>query len=185
MTSARTSRYAAFLRGMNVGGHRVKSEELRPLFEALGFTDVRVFRASGNIVFAAEREPLAKLRDRIEAGLVEALGYAVPTFLRTAAEVCTIAAAQPFPPALVQTSKGKLQVTLLSTAPAKRTREEVLALSTEEDRLALEERELYWLPSGGILKSALDLKAIAKLLGMSTTRTKNTVEQIAAKHFAD
>jgi uncharacterized protein (DUF1697 family) len=185
MVSAGTSRYAAFLRGMNVGGHRVKSEELRSLFEALGFTDVRVFRASGNIVFTAEREPVTELTARSEAGLEEALGYAVPTFLRTAEEVRAIAAAQPFDPPLVQASKGKLQVTMLSSVPAKRAREDVLALPTGEDLLTLKGRELYWLPSGGILDSVLDLKAIAKLLGAGTTRTKNTVEQIAAKHFAD
>ena len=41
-------RYAAFLRGINVGGHRVKNTELRALFEAMGFADVHTFRASGN-----------------------------------------------------------------------------------------------------------------------------------------
>lgn len=185
MTSAGTSRYAAFLRGMNVGGHRVKSDELRSLFEALGFTDVSVFRASGNVVFTATREPVAELTVRSEAGLEEALGYAVPTFLRTAEEVRAIAAAQPFDPSQVEASKGKLQVTMLSSAPTNRAREDALALSTGEDLLTLEGRELYWLPSGGILDSALDLKTIAKLLGVGTTRTKNTVEQIAAKHFAE
>jgi uncharacterized protein (DUF1697 family) len=160
---------------MNVGGHRVKSEELRSLCEALGFADVGVFRASGNVVFTAAR---------VEEGLERALGYAVPTFMRTAEEVRSIAAAQPFDSSLVQASKGKLQVTMLPGAPTKRARQDALALSTEEDLLALEGRELYWLPSGGILDSALDLKTIAKLLGVGTTRTKNTLEQIAAKHFA-
>lgn len=185
MTSVGTSRYAAFLRGMNVGGHRLKGDELRSLFEALGFAEVRVFRASGNVVFTAGREPVAELTIRVEEGLEKALGYAVPTFMRTAEEVRAIAAAQPFDPSLVQASKGKLQVTMLPRAPAKRAREDALALSTDEDLLALEGRELYWLPSGGILDSALDLKAIAKLLGVGTTRTKNTVEQIAGKHFAE
>jgi uncharacterized protein (DUF1697 family) len=170
---------------MNVGGHRIASEELRLHFEAIGFADVRSFRASGNVVFAAQREPLAKMTSRIEAALAAALGYGVPTFLRTAGEVSAIAAVQPFAPKQVQASKGKLQVTMLSSAPKQRVREEVLALATEEDRLAFSERELYWLPSGGILESALDLKAIAKLLGPGTTRTKNTIEQIASKHFAD
>ena len=170
---------------MNVGGHRLANTELRSHFEAMGFEEVHTFRASGNVVFAAGRESLTKMTSRIELALAEALGYGVPTFLRTASDVRTIAAAQPFAPAQIQASKGKLQVTMLSAAPAKRVREEVLALTTEEDRLAFGERELYWLPSGGILDSALDLKAIARLLGPGTTRTKNTVEQIAAKHFAD
>ena len=42
------SRYAAFLRGMNVGGHRLSNDELRSHFAALGFAEVATFRASGN-----------------------------------------------------------------------------------------------------------------------------------------
>ena len=34
-------RYVAFLRGMNLGGRRIKNDELRGAFEALGFADVR------------------------------------------------------------------------------------------------------------------------------------------------
>jgi hypothetical protein len=57
-------------------------------------------------------------------------------------------------------------------------------MSSDEDRLAIEGRELYWLPSGGMLESSLDLDAIDALLGRSTRRTKGTIEQIVAKHFA-
>jgi uncharacterized protein (DUF1697 family) len=120
----------------------------------------------------------------IEAGLEAVLGYEVPVFLRTAKEVWKIAVHQPFDKPLLEASKGKLQVTMLSSRPAARARKEVLALAGEEDRLAFGDRELYWLPSGGILDSELDLKTIGKLLGVSTTRTKNTVEQLATKYFA-
>jgi uncharacterized protein (DUF1697 family) len=60
----------------------------------------------------------------------------------------------------------------------------VLALADERDRLALDGRELYWLPSGGTIDSELDLKAIGRLLGAMTMRTKNTIAQLAARHFA-
>jgi uncharacterized protein (DUF1697 family) len=179
------SRYAAFLRGMNVGGHRLKNDELRALFEASGLQDVASFRASGNVTFTAPRQSVAELTATIERGLEASLGYAVPTFLRTASEVRAMALGTPFAAADVQASAGKLQVMLFLTKPTARAGKDVLALATEQDRLALGERELYWLPSGGILDSALDLKAIGKLLGPTTVRTKGTVEQIAAKHFAD
>jgi hypothetical protein len=82
-------------------------------------------------------------------------------------------------------SQGKLQVAMLSAQPSPQARQEVLALASDEDRLAFGDRELYWLPSGGILDSVLDFnKGVAKLLGPVTTRTKNTVEQVAAKYFA-
>ena len=90
------SRHVAFLRGMNLGGRRIKNEELRAEFEALGFADVACFRASGNVVFSAKGGSEAKLTGEIEAGLGEALGYEVPVFLRGAAELSALAAHEPF-----------------------------------------------------------------------------------------
>jgi uncharacterized protein (DUF1697 family) len=204
------SRYVAFLRGMNVGGHRLTNDELRGHFLALGFTDVATFRASGNVVFAgtssggesssprgdpspaaalaAEGRSSELLAARIEEGLESLLGYAVPTFVRGADEVRAIAALQPFAAERVAASGGKLQVSLLGASPTPEVRAEVLSMATGEDGLSFGasspegERELYWLPSGGLLESELDLKAIDRLLGPSTMRTKGTIELIARKH---
>jgi len=167
---------------MNVGGHRLTNEQLRGHFQAMGFADVASFRASGNVVFAADAEPRASLRDRIEAGLADALGYAVPTFIRDARELRAIAASTPFDPERVRGSAGKLQVALLTASPPPRARAEVLSLAGERDGVAFGARELYWLPSGGVLESALDMKTIERLLGAMTMRTKNTIEQIASRH---
>jgi len=177
-------RYVGFLRAINVGGHRVAGNELRSCIEGLGFGDVATFRASGNVAFTASRGSLEQLRTRVEASLAQELGYAVPAFLRTAEEIRAIAAMQPFAPELIEASAGKLQVSLLPQRPSARSREEALALAGDHDLLAFGERELYWLPSGGTLDSALDLKAIERLIGPSTRRTKNMLEQLAGKHFA-
>jgi uncharacterized protein (DUF1697 family) len=177
-------RYVAFLRGMNIGGRRIKNEELKRRIAELGFDEVACFRASGNVVFVAEQGGEAKLQSRIEAGLAESLGYEVPVFLRGAAELRAIAAFQPFDPKVVKVSAGKLQVSLLQRKPKAAVRREVLAMATDADKLAIEGRELYWLPSGGLLDSTLDLNAIETLLDRSTRRTKGTIEQIAARHFA-
>ena len=176
--------HVAFLRGMNLGGRRIKNEELRAEFEVLGFADVACFRASGNVVFAAEETDEGKLAKRIEVGLGEALGYEVPVFLRSAAELRAVAVLQPFDAKALKASNGKLQVTFLKEKPKAAARKQALALATDDDRLAIEGRELYWLPKGGLSDSELDLKAIASGLGLNTVRTMGTVEQIAAKYFA-
>ena len=177
--------YAAFLRGVNLGAQRrAGAEKLRSVFESMGFDDVATFRTSGNVVFGAGRESGSRLTARIEDELAGALGFEVTTFLRTAREVRAIAAEQPFPSADVAASKGKLQVALLPAKPATKKRNEALALATEEDRLALRGRELYWLPSGGTRDSALNLAAVEKLVGPWTMRTMGTLEQLAAKYFA-
>ncbi len=109
-------RYVAFLRGMNLGGRRIKNDELRREFEVLGFADVACFRASGNVIFGAEEGDEVELTSRIEAGLEESLGYEVPVFLRSADELRAIAASEPFEASLVAASKGKLQVAFLLDA---------------------------------------------------------------------
>jgi uncharacterized protein (DUF1697 family) len=177
------SRYVAFLRGMNLGDRRIKNEELRRHFEEMGYEEVATFRASGNVVFSSSRrEAESKLAQRVEAALDERLGYDVPVFLRSIDEVTAIAAQRPFDPKRLRKSKGKLQVSLLQKKPGAAAKKKALALTSDEDLLAIEGRELYWLPSGGLLESDLDLKAIEALLGTDTRRTMGTIEQIAGKY---
>jgi uncharacterized protein (DUF1697 family) len=177
------SRYAAFLRGMNIGGRRLTNEALRFHFATMGFAEVATFRASGNVVFAGEKAKPQDVRARIEEGLKDLLGYEVPTFIRTAKEVLGIAAKEPFPQEQLSASKGKLQVAMLLKKPPAKAAKELMGHASEGDRLLLVGRELYWLPGGGILESELDMKAIGRLLGPMTVRTKGTMEQIAIKHF--
>jgi uncharacterized protein (DUF1697 family) len=180
------SEYAAFLRGVNVGkAHRVGSAELRGCFERAGLTDVATFRTSGNVAFDGDGASADDLRARIEKALESMLGYDVTVFLRTAQEIRAIAAQEPFARAQVERTRGKLQVIMLTGKPAAGARKSVLGLATDEDALAFGDRELYWLPSGGMSDSGLDLKAIWQVLGTITIRTKGTVDQMAAKFFAE
>ena len=170
---------------MNLGGRRITNKDLGAAVSGLGFEQVETFRASGNVVFAADGGIEPQVAERLETGLADALGYEVPVFLRSAKEIRAIAAQEPFEPGQLTTSKGKLQVVLLLEKPAAKARREALALATDDDSLALDGRELYWLPSGGMSDSELDLKAIGAALGLTTIRTMGTVEQIASKYFAD
>jgi uncharacterized protein (DUF1697 family) len=168
---------------MNVGGHRLTNAELQAHFEALGLQDVRTFRASGNVVFDAPRRSPQALRSSIEPGLHERLGYAVPTFVRSAAEIAAIASAEPFPASALAASAGKLQVGLLRGPPPRAAQRRLAALEGDQDRVAFAGCELYWLPCAGVLDSALDMQKLASALGEMTMRTKATVDQLAAKHF--
>ena len=165
---------------MNLGNRRITNDALRAAFETIGFAGVVTFRASGNVIFTADDDEAA-VTNRVEEGLSEHLGYEVPTFVRSAAELEAMAAYQPFPAEQVEASNGKLQVGMLLRKPTAAKRKAVLAMATDEDPLELHERELYWLPSGGLLESDLDLDAIDKLIGPTTRRTKGTVEQLAKK----
>jgi uncharacterized protein (DUF1697 family) len=177
--------YAAFLRGINVAGRRATKEQLGACFEGLGYGDVGTFRASGNVLFSAGRQSTAAMSARIEEELERALGYQVTVFLRSDAEMAAIAALQPFETAVVKASEGKLQTMLLSAPAAAAVRKDVLGMATAQDRLAFGERELYWLPSGNMRDSALRLRKVEALVGSYTMRTKGTLDEIAARYFAD
>jgi uncharacterized protein (DUF1697 family) len=173
---------AAFLRGINLGkSRRVKNEALIAAFEEIGLEDAACFRASGNVVF--EAGDADGLGARVEAGLLEALGFEVAVFLRSARQVRAIAAHEPFDAALLDASEGKLQVALLPRAPSPGSKKKALALAGEEDPLAIRGAELYWLPKGRSIESELDLKSLEGLVGPWTMRTMGTISAIAEKYF--
>jgi uncharacterized protein (DUF1697 family) len=170
-------RYAAFLRGINVGGTRIAKDDLCAPFAALGLENATTFRASGNVIFDGPRESATKLAKRVEQRLADDLGFTrAITFIRTAAEMRALAADDPIPRAPGQ----KLHVMFcLRKPPAS-----VLEYATETDPLVIGRRELYWGPQGRMTDSEIDLKAIEKLIGPLTMRTKDTVDQIAARWFS-
>ena len=88
------TRYAAFLRGVNLGKRTVKSAELRAAFEELGFSDVKTLLASGNVLFDAGSA--RGLKQKIEAGLEARFGFPVGTVLRRLDELAAMVAADPF-----------------------------------------------------------------------------------------
>jgi uncharacterized protein (DUF1697 family) len=178
-------RYVAFMRALNVGGHTVKMDHLRSLFEALGFSGVESFIASGNIIFQSPSTDAAALEERIEAHLAQALGYEVATFLRTPAEVAAAAAYRPFAAADPVPEGHTLNVVFLKRAPGAEVREQVSALATEYDDLHIHGRELYWWCRGRSSDTLVKPGRMEKALGMpSTSRNVTTVRKLAAKYPA-
>ena len=128
------------------------------------------FRASGNVVFTAGGAVQKQLTGRIEKGLAKSLGYEVPVFLRSAAEVAAIAAARAIP----DRDRGlRRQAPGLPAVPASRRRGPARGdrMSTDEDRLAIRGRSSL-APERRHHETALDLRRVERLIGPSTRRTK-------------
>jgi uncharacterized protein (DUF1697 family) len=176
------AKYAAFLRGMNLGGRRIKNPELCAAVTSIGVTNVEAFLASGNVVFDTTGRPQA-IAKKLELGLQKALDYEVPTFVRSAAELTAIVAAEPFA-GRDDKSRGKLQIAMLRCAPDKQATAAVLKHETAADWLRVIGQELYWWPAVGLSESELDLARIAKLTGPMTIRTERTIVRLKAKFFA-
>jgi uncharacterized protein (DUF1697 family) len=68
------TRYAAFLRGVNVGGVNLKMAEVAKALEDAGFTNVRTILASGNVLLDS-RSGVDTVRKKAEQALRDAFGY--------------------------------------------------------------------------------------------------------------
>ena len=172
--------YAAFLRAINTGGHKVTMTRLRALVSELGFANVTTVINSGNILFTTADTDARKIESRIEKHLNEALGFESTTFVRTAAEVGRIASYEPFSGG--ESGDNKLHVMFLHRTPTAAVKRRVLALATDEDELAVRGREVYWLRHGPLMNATIDSDELGRILAAPTTmRTANTVRRIADK----
>jgi len=68
------TRYAALLRGVNVGGVNLKMAEVAKSFTEAGFTDVKTILASGNVLLTSGSGVVA-VRKKAETALRDAFGY--------------------------------------------------------------------------------------------------------------
>ncbi len=177
------SRYVAFLRAINVGGHTVKMGHLRELFASLGYTNVETFIASGNVIFDAPAGNTRDMEERIEGHLQESLGYAVATFIRTPCELAAIAQYQPFPTPELEAAGDTLYIAFLPTPPSEEAQGTLMASRTRTDDFHIHGREMYWLCRTRISDSAFSGARLEKMLGLpATMRNVTTVRKLAVKY---
>lgn len=176
------SRYVAFLRAINVGGHVVKMDALRRLFEALDFANVETVIASGNVIFDASSKSSQAIEKRIEDHLQSKLGYPVETFVRSPAELTAVAKYKPFKSSEIEKAHT-LYIGFLDRTPAAAAQKKVLALAVEDDDdFHFHDRELYWLRRKSFSESKITGNHLERTLEMPTTlRNVTTVRKIAAK----
>ena len=174
--------YIAFLRAINVGGRTIKMDHLRSLFAEMDFVNVATFIASGNVIFGSPETDTAALERAIEDGLQDRLGYRVDTFIRTPAELATVAATWPFNEA-DRDAAHTLFIAFLGAAPDDAARARLMAYTTSVDAFHVDGREVYWLRRDALGDSSFAGGALEKALGMpATVRNGRTVEKLAVKY---
>ncbi len=176
-------RYVALLRGINVGGHRVKLDDLRRMFSELGLEDVVTFLASGNVIFSAASEDEAGLTGRIELHLADRLGYEVPTFLRAPAELGRVASFRP-----PGHAEGRSLYVIFLRAPADdELRTRFAEVDSESDRFTVSGREVYWSIEGKLSESPLFGAGLDRIAGdaPATTRNVTSLQRLVAKLEAE
>jgi uncharacterized protein (DUF1697 family) len=90
-------RYAAFLRGINLGpSNKIAMPALRDLAERLGYTEVRTYINSGNLIFTAAGSD-RQLSEAIHQGIRHDFGLDIDVAVRTGDQLRDVLAGNPYP----------------------------------------------------------------------------------------
>jgi uncharacterized protein (DUF1697 family) len=162
-----TTSLVALLRGVNVGGKRsLPMAALREVCEEIGWTGVRTWIQSGNVVFRAPSAPTATLEQALQDALMARCSLDVPVVVRTAEELAQAVANNPFLP---ETDPELLHVGFLQGWP---TAAAVASLDPERsppDEFAVVGRELYLKLPNGMARTKLTSAWLDRRLGTVVT----------------
>jgi len=161
--------YIALLRAVNVGGTgKLPMTELAAMCERAGFSKVKTYIASGNVVFQSAKSE-AQVKKLLEKALADYAGKPVGAMVRTAAEMAAVLAANPFP----ERATNATVAIFLDAAPPADALEKITGQQDEECRLGL--REIYVHYGAGMGTSKLKIAAAKN----GTARNMNTVAKLA------
>lgn len=175
-------KHIAFLKAINVGGHTVKMDQLKNLFEIIGFEKVETFIASGNVIFESKSKNVDLIKKKIETELEKSLGYKVATFIRTINELLEIAEYEPFKASELKNENNSLYIAFLDNQPTKENQTNAKAFQDDANEFHFYKNEMYWLCRKNFSDSGITGKKLEKALGMETTlRNSTTIKKIADK----
>ena len=181
-------RYVALLRGINVGGNTmIKMEELRSMFEALGFENVTSYINSGNLGFdAPPQKPSPKkgssaesqLVSMIESAVKRHVGKTVQVMVRPQKEIGRILANNPFEGQFE--SHKEMHVLFLKEELSEANAEWLAETAPSGERFVANGREIYCHLPMGVADSYLGRGQFEKKLKIAVTaRNWRTVEKLA------
>jgi uncharacterized protein (DUF1697 family) len=169
------STYIVFLRAVNVGGTgKLPMADLRAMCETAGFTSVKTYIASGNLVLTSEKLT-SEVKLKLEDDLATYAGKAVGVVVFTLNEVAAILAGNPF----AHRAANRTVAIFLDEAPAADTLAQARGQKNED--IELGERVVYVHYGDGISESKLKLPTASS----GTARNMNTVAAVLKLGTAD
>jgi len=171
--------YISILRGINVSGHKlIKMKALQELYENLGFSNVRTYIQSGNVVFGSKSEDTGKLEKIIASAILKNFEFEVPIIVLKRDELNYITSQNMF---LTQREKdiSKLHVTFLSKEPEKNLAESIGREEYSPDEYNIVGKAIYLFCPQGYGNTKLNNNFFEKKLKVqATTRNWKTVLEL-------
>ncbi len=172
---------AVFLRGINLGRRRLKSEELKRPFADAGFEHVRTFLASGNVVIRDPGLGLQEVEARVEEAFAQRVGFEAGAFARPLLALDGLA---DDPEIRRPEEEGFTpHVIFLKKRPEPKVRQALEELETPDDRFRVLERHVVWLRRGRMSDSQVQPRHLEGALGgvPNTMRKITTLRRLVAK----
>ena len=173
MTTGR-QRYAALLRGVNVGGkNKLPMADLRDIFAQAGCEAVQTYIQSGNVVFEAEPNLAERVPEIVSLAIREQFGFETAVVVRSGEELGQVAASNPF-----DTSGDPrfLQVAFLEDTPSAEAVSRLDPERSPPDAFIVRGRNVYLHYPNGVAGSRLTNEYLAAQLQTgSTMRNWRTV----------
>ena len=172
------STFLALLRGINVSGKKIiKMEDLRMLLGDAGYTNVKTYIQSGNVIFDSAETSKDKLARDIEALLEKQYGFDVTVFVTDKQSVEQAIDNNPFTGGREEEPSGfkKLYVTFLSDVPSDENKEKLRQAPVGDDLIEFSGNILYFKLESKVSDSKLSNALIeSKLKLRATSRNWNT-----------
>jgi uncharacterized protein (DUF1697 family) len=170
--------YLALLRGINVSGKKIiKMEDLRKLMADAGYTNVKTYIQSGNIIFHSTGKSKEKIAKAIEKLIEANYGFDVTVFVTDKKALEKAIDNNPFAESRKEEEAGfkKLYVTFLSEVPTAENMEKLSQAPIRDDLIDLIGDILYFKLESKASDSKLSNNLIeSKLKVKATTRNWNT-----------
>ena len=171
-------RYAALLRGVNVGGkNKLPMADLRDICTAAQPAAVQTYIQSGNVVFEVAPDLAGRVPEIVARPIRQRFGYEIPVVVRSGDELRQVAASSPF-----DTSGDPrfLHVAFLEDMPSAEAVSRLDPERSPPDPFAVRGRNVYLHCPNGVARSRLTNDYLAsQLQTTSTMRNWRTVTHTA------
>lgn len=157
--------YIAFLRGINVGGHKkMPMQELRNVLSN-HFKDVKTYIQSGNVVFKASETDKKSLEKIINNEISIHFSFNVTVIVKTINDIENILQSCPFS----EEKKEKSYFTLLHTIPLKKHVETANTISYPNEEFTIVKDCIYFFSSVGYGNVKFNTNLFEKKLEVNAT----------------
>lgn len=171
--------YIAFLRGINVGGHKkIKMTDLRKMFQKTHFEDVQTYIQSGNIVFTSVDSDVQFLQEKIRKAMVKTFDFDVPVLVKTRIDLIKILNKSPYTES-EDIEANKVYYVLLKNEPEQANFENINQKDYPNELFSITKNCVYLNCTNGAGKAKLNNNIIEQKLKVSaTTRNHRTIMKL-------